>query len=239
MGAEDDRLVLERPGALEVADHVLGRQLADADGRLRVGRPAGDDEAPRLEVLVDLGLDVGQRLAGGGQGLVDDGAVGVDAGERARLAAVGGVLERHERVVLAGHVAVVDEHDRGRSVLGRQLDLGRQRRVLADLVRGEQRVGLGPGPRRLPEDDHEFVLDVQALVVVVLVAGDAIPGEHEPAADRALAAQAGDGEPLLELRRRSSFPSGPARMSLCGPASRYVVLDAERLEVRTVRARPA
>ena len=57
---------------------------------------------------------------------------------------------------------------------------------MADLALLEKRILLGPHSRHLAQDDHDLVLDIEVLVVVVLLAGDAKAREDQAAADFAL-----------------------------------------------------
>ena len=82
MAADDDGLLGQRAGALEHADHVLGLDRRPIDRQLRGQQDALQKPRTRLQVAVDLLLQLGQaRLARGSEDLVGEVAAHHHEGE--------------------------------------------------------------------------------------------------------------------------------------------------------------
>ncbi len=120
----------------------------------------------KLSGLSDLSIcssmTASERPAGCEQ-LINDRAMGMDDWDRADLAVVARVVERHQAIFLARHVPIVDKHNCRRPILRSEFDFLRERRVFAHLFFAEERIFLGPGARVLPKNDDDLVLDVESL----------------------------------------------------------------------------
>ena len=168
VAADDDRLMGQRARAFEHADHILGVDRRPVDRDLGGKQDAFQQPRPRLQVVVDLFLQVSQaRFARGRENLVGILAGKHDEGEIAdHIRTAGTQAQNPVRITPQTGEVVDQQHDR-RAVLKCVGGLVPEGRVVAGPLAGERTV-LTFLLRLAANDQDRLASHVNIGVVVVV-----------------------------------------------------------------------